>query len=389
MAKVLLVDTNFSAGPLQGELLQLGHEVHLCGGNPHDALAKAQPNYHPVNYADAHALAALADQLGIDHVVPGCNDRAYLSCAQARQHTGHARYAGVDPLDVTLIINDKLKFRQCARQLDLTSPRVYLPTEALPTTPLIVKPVDAFSGQGITMLSAPTPSEVQHAIAHAKACSATGQALVEDWVEGQLYSHSAFLTGQRIVQSHVVVEHCVAHPHAVDTSHLAPHDLPAQALARLETELQRLAQHLALGDGLLHTQFIWDGSRCWLIELTRRCPGDLYSQLIELSVGLGYVRQYLAPFVGNAVQAQPTHSEPAHVLRHTLTLPEGGVLHHLRFNEPLQIERWVPVASTGEALAPAPKGRIALLFARASSVDNLKHLAERAISRTLFTVNAP
>ncbi|HEX4842819.1 MAG TPA: ATP-grasp domain-containing protein [Limnobacter sp.] len=386
---MLLVDTNFSAGPLHAALQSQGHEVHLCGGNPQDALAKATPHHHAVNYADAQALAQLAEQLKIDHVVPGCNDRAYLSCAQAKAATGHARYQGVDTLGQTLTINDKLQFRACAQQLDLTTPRLHTASTPVPNTPVIVKPVDAFSGQGITVLREPTAARVEAALQTARACSATGQALVEDWIDGQLYSHSAFLKNQRIVQAHVVIEHCVAHPHAVDTSHLAPNNIPPTALARLEQELERLAGHLQLGDGLLHTQLMWDGTRCWLIELTRRCPGDLYSQLIELSVGQGYVAQYLAPHVHLPVQAVQNIGPTRHILRHTLTVPQATTLHHLRFEVPLQIERWVPVASTGDALDPAPKGRIGILFAQASNEDELKRLALRATSRTLFAVNAP
>ncbi|HEX4878915.1 MAG TPA: ATP-grasp domain-containing protein [Limnobacter sp.] len=386
---MLLVDTNFSAGPLHAALQAQGHDVHLCGGNPNDALAKSMPKHHAVNYANAQSLAQLAEELEIDHVVPGCNDRAYLSCAQAKAATGHPRYDGVDSLAQTLQINDKKLFRQCARQLDLSSPKLHKAKDPVPRAPVIVKPVDAFSGQGITVLREPTATRIEHALQTARACSTTGQALVEDWIEGQLYSHSAFLREQRIVQAHVVIEHCVAHPHAVDTSHLAPADIPPAALARLELELERLAQHLQLGDGLLHTQFMWDGARCWLIELTRRCPGDLYSQLIELSVGEGYVAQYLAPHLNMPVHTTPTNRPARHILRHTLTVPQATSLHHLRFEVPLQIERWVPVASTGDALGPAPKGRIAVLFAQANNHDELKHLALRAISRTLFSINTP
>ena len=45
MAKVLLVDTNFSSRPIFAELERLGHEVHVVGANPVDALAKACARY--------------------------------------------------------------------------------------------------------------------------------------------------------------------------------------------------------------------------------------------------------------------------------------------------------------------------------------------------------
>jgi hypothetical protein len=45
MAKVLLVDTNFSSLPIYHALVALGHDVHVVGNNPVDCLAKISPNY--------------------------------------------------------------------------------------------------------------------------------------------------------------------------------------------------------------------------------------------------------------------------------------------------------------------------------------------------------
>ena len=390
MARVLLVDTNFSSMPLYNALISMGHEVHVCGANPKDALAQHSPHYHAIDYADSKALANLVDTLRIDHVVPGCNDRSYLSCTQAKALTLFQRdaFAGLDSTEQSLLINDKQQFRRHAQQLGLTSPRFHGLDDATPNTPVIVKPSDSFSGQGISVIRQPTEKLIAQARALAARHSASGQTVVEDWIEGQLYSHSAFLLNQRIVQAHVVIEHCSAYPYAVDTSHLAPEDLPANALVTLTHELERLAQSLSLGDGLLHTQFVWDGQQCWLIELTRRCPGDLYSQLIELSTGPGYVGQYLAPFLGQALEPQAQQGPHRHILRHTLTTESPSTLEHVSIEVPIQIERWVPIATVGHSLQKAPKGRIAILFANANDTEGLKSLAERATTRTLFRLNA-
>ena len=51
-------------------------------------------------------------------------------------------------------------------------------------------------------------------------------------------------------------------------------------------------------DGLIHTQFISDNNTFSLIEVTRRCPGDLYSKLIQMSTGINYSELYSMPFMG-------------------------------------------------------------------------------------------
>ena len=80
MAKVLLVDTNFSSGPILNYLRNAGHTVMFAGGKPNDFLAKATPGYQQLDYSSPAALADLCTQLGIEYLVPGCNDRSYYSC---------------------------------------------------------------------------------------------------------------------------------------------------------------------------------------------------------------------------------------------------------------------------------------------------------------------
>ena len=52
MSNVLLVDTNFSSGPIYQFLREAGHNVAVIGGNPRDALAKSVENYINLDYSD-------------------------------------------------------------------------------------------------------------------------------------------------------------------------------------------------------------------------------------------------------------------------------------------------------------------------------------------------
>ena len=380
MAKVLLVDTNFSSGPILNTLRNAGHTVMFAGGKPNDFLAKATPGYQPLDYSDPAALADLCTRLGIEYLVPGCNDRSYYSSAEESETFP---IPGIDRLEATETINHKQKFRSYAQREGLSVPRVFSNDET-PACAVIVKPVDAYSGRGITVVQAGETSQLQKAIATAKAESKSGDCLVEEYVEGQLYSHSAFVVNGRVVQDFVVIEHGSANRFVVDTSHIAI-DFPPEIHTRIRREIEHLAQSLRLCDGLVHTQFLLKGDEFWLVEITRRCPGDLYSQLIELSTGYPYVASYTKGFLGQ--RAAPGPLKQHFVLRHTLTLPHEGLLQHLHFNHPVHMERWVPSAATGDHIAPSPVGRIALLFARCTSAAELQTLASHATQRRLYTFN--
>ncbi|MCQ8895745.1 hypothetical protein NQT62_04720 [Limnobacter humi] len=382
MAKVLVVDTNFSSGPILEFLRSLGHTVYCCGGNPQDYLAKNDPGYIQLDYSDAEALLALTRELHVDHLVPGCNDRSYLSCALVNAQQA---FQGIDTLEATLALSNKATFRQLALREGLSTPALHTEDAVPAHDSVIVKPVDAFSGLGITVVRAGDAAGLQQAVQQAKAVSKTGNCVIETHVQGQLHSHSAFIQQGRVVQDFVVIEHGSANPFVVDTSHLAI-DFPNTTLKQLRAEVEHMAQRLSLTDGLVHGQFLLTEQGFAWVEMTRRCPGDLYSQLIELSTAYPYAASYASPFVGLKAASMPG-GDARWILRHTLTLPKGAVMAHLDFKRPLMVTRWVPLAVSGDAIAPSPKSRIAILFAQAASSSELLDLSQAAQQRQLYDIH--
>lgn len=381
MAKVLLVDTNFSSGPIYSELLARGHEVHVVGGNPADCLAKSASHYWHQDYSDIDALSALVDEQGFDYLVPGCTDQSYASCAAVSR----GRFPGFDSAVITATLNHKARFRKVAGQLGLPVPRVHEDISSCGDGPVIIKPVDAFSGMGITVLHEVEPVAYEQAARIARAASSSGECLVEDFVEGQLYSHSAFLRGQHVVRDFLVQEDGTANPLVVDTSRVV--DDENGLLARLRWCVEKLAGALDLFDGLLHTQFISNAEDVWLIEVTRRCPGDLYSQLVELATGFPYAQSYACAFLGqDSLGVDTGQTRP--LMRHTITVQQGQTLAHVGFHRALTIERLVPLSLVGDQLKPSPKSRVAIIFCSERDGEKLGDLYRATLNRDLYSVSS-
>jgi hypothetical protein len=186
-----------------------------------------------------------------------------------------------------------------------------------------------------------------------------------------------------VIADFIVEEHGSINPFAVDTSRLV-FDLDPGLLQRVRDAINQIARDLNLASGLIHTQFISDGDRFWIIEITRRCPGDLYSLLISLSTGFNYAENYVRPFIDKPFEGRAQHRTA--VMRHTISLREEQTFGSLQFHRPINIETFVPLALAGDRIPPSPFGRIGILFARTDAGPALDALMRTTLHGELYTV---
>ncbi len=380
MDKVVLLDTNIAAAPIHQYLTGAGYEVHVAGRNPNDALAKAVPNYVNLDYSDVDATLALIERLGAKYLIPGCNDLSYETCAAI---SARRPFPGIDSVEITRILGNKQDFRRYAERTGIPAPRQIAEADVAAGRSVIVKPVDAYSGRGVTALKTPTADELTAALALAKGFSATGACLIEEFVEGQLYSHTAFLGEAGIVVDFIVEEHGSINPFTVDTSCVVP-DFDSTLLGKVRAAIEQIARDLKLTSGLIHTQFIVEGDRFWIIEITRRCPGDLYSLLISLSTGFDYAENYVRPFIDQPFKDSPRRQSA--IMRHTITVREAQTFGSLQFHRPVQIETFVQQALAGDQLAPSPFSRVGIIFVRTEPGPALAELMRATVGGELYSV---
>lgn len=387
MGKVLLVDTNLASLPIAESLEAAGHEVHTVGANPRDTLALLhRERYVQLDYSNWQVLKEHFLSEGFDALVPGCNDVSYDSCSRSAEALCLPGYASPA---VSAQLNDKSAFRGLAVRLGLPVPRVFSFQEArLHRGPVIVKPVDAFSGRGVSSLDPSNQEALEKACAHARMNSRTGQILIEEFVSGQLFSHSAFLKDQFVFQDVFVQEHCRAYPYAVDTSWV-DNRVEMSVKASIRKSIARLASDLGLRDGLLHTQFIVQRDDVWLLEVTLRCPGDLYSRLIDLTLSIGYAENYWRPFLGQPLIKTPPKCLNR-VVRHTVTSAEARPFRGIAFSAPMPVIEFYPLSRVGKALGEAPQGRAGILFLECSTEVAQAAASEALLDRSALVFrNAP
>ncbi|MCU7876052.1 MAG: hypothetical protein KZQ84_04480 [Candidatus Thiodiazotropha sp. (ex Lucinoma borealis)] len=380
MKRTLLVDTNRAAVPIYHALRDRGHEVWVVGGKPTETLAKLASNYVQLDYSDTKRLAAFVDEMAFDYLVPGCTDLSYRVCAEIN----HGRFPGIDTPSNTSAINIKSAFREVASDLELPMPRVLSPEQAAEVEAVIVKPVDSFSGRGVTVLNGATHSKLNQAFKTAREASKSGDVIIEEYITGQLFSHSAFIWSGEVVADFIVQEDCAINPFTVDVSRVVE-GFSLKILKSIREGACRLLSKLTLSNGLVHTQFIAHGNRYWIIETTRRCPGDIYSLLIEFSTGYPYAASYAAPFIGEAPHSREDCDLVERITRHTVTSKQGASLWGFQFSVPVDIRLFVPLATSGDFIEASPYGRAGIFFFRSSSDEEQKKLYRDILDGNLYS----
>ena len=293
----------------------------------------------------------------------------------------------MDCSEATEIINNKKKFKQFALSIGIPVPKeIHCQDSNGHLSPIVVKPVDAYSGRGISVLLRNDKQRLSAAISKAINFSKSSSYIVEEYVAGQLYSHSAFISNKRIEIDFIVEEHCTVNNFAVDTSCVIA-KFAKEKMQRIRSCITKLAVELNLADGLIHTQFISNDTEMWIIEVTRRCPGDLYSLLIEKTTGFPYAQAYAHPFLNGKSMPYKEKLQKKNIMRLTISQPNDGVFQSIKFSMPLKIDSFIPLCKAGAMVKASPFGKIGILFAETQTKLDLDKIKKLNIQRKLYFTN--
>ncbi|MAM94593.1 hypothetical protein [Parvibaculum sp.] len=376
--KVLLLDTGFSAAPIYDSLVESGHQVWVMGNRLGDIIArKAGDRWINRNYSKIPEVCEDIERLGIEYIVPGCTDVSLETCVQLGMKN-------LDDFSTNNILSNKKKFRSMCANLDIPAPCEISLDELPREGRYICKPVDSFSGKGISVFDGSDYEAAQNSMKLAREASQSSDALIETFVEGRLHSYSAFIEGHVPRDSFFVYEGSSINPFAVDTSYVE-YGLPESCQKTLANSIEKIARALNLRDGLVHTQFLWDGERPWIVEMSRRCPGDLYALLIEYSTGYQYAAKYASYFLGESCAA--TSSTSRYILRHTVTADHRTIYGGLQMYSSTPIKAFYPLRALGDELEGGHAGRAGVIFCELSNRQQLVEATDKFLKREAYTVS--
>lgn len=176
--------------------------------------------------------------------------------------------------------------------------------------PLIVKPADSNSSKGIVRVD--SPHALGNAVSDAIKLSRTGEAVVEEFVEGQEIGIDCFVHDDASVSVLVTKQRRKIPQEKATAQQIYGCIWPADVPDALEEEIFRVASDIAKGLGIrncpLMIQAIAQGNKLNVIEFAARFGGGESCTIIEAMTGVDIIDLSINSFLGeqSSVSVRPS-----------------------------------------------------------------------------------
>ena len=349
--------------PILRTLRENGARVTVIGKHETDPCHAYADHSLFVDYSNAENLLSACTEGNFDFIVPTCNDYSYVAAARVAEKMG---FPGFDSPETTSVLHTKNHFRRFCSEVGVPAPRIIGQLKEGGDNqldafagPVLIKPVDSFSGRGIQIVE--NMDDIGQVAKRAFGQSRRRTAVVEQFVKGALHSHTAFIADGQVVWHDYVDEFCEVYPYQVDRS-TYPSRLTPEMRRRVHACITKIVSVLSICDGLLHTQFIASENEFWIIECMRRCPGDLYGHHFQLALGQDYEAQYVAGFLGKSPRPPERPQPTAAIERSVITVDREEAFFGVSLRTGIATVLYIPLKTSGETLRAAPFDKAGIVF---------------------------
>lgn len=270
-----------------------------------------------VDFADVDAVADVAREHAVDGVLTVSADRAVPVVAAVTERLGLPSIGTAVARRMTHKIAMRRLFAEegvpqpgFAAVRDLASGRAALETVG---TPAVLKPADSGGQRGVFRID--SPGDLESSLHIALAESATGEAILEGFVDG-LELNGIVLARDGEVEV-LTLSDRLRPPgvgFGVGWIHLFPCSLFADRLEAAERAAVQAVRVLGLTNGIAFPQLIVTGDgEVGVVEVAARIPGGQMADLVRHAVGVDLVEIALRQALGETVSddvARPRFSQP-------------------------------------------------------------------------------
>ncbi len=281
MKKALLLCTSHNDLGLVKALRKLGYFILATGNKENLPGQKWVDKYIQADYSDMELILQIAKDEHIDNIVACCNDFGVYTAAYVAEKLG---LPGYDSYETTLILNNKDKFKEFAREHGIITPPAegYTDSESAKREimnmklPVIVKPVDCSAGNGISVVE--NYDQAGEAVELSFRKSRASRIVIEPFLKGSQHGFCTYLLNGKVSAVCTNDEYSIINPYRVEIDTFPATDHEKYCAVIIE-QIEKIAGILNLKDGIFHLQYMVCDGKPWILEVMRRTIGNMYHVL--------------------------------------------------------------------------------------------------------------
>lgn len=291
MKTLLLCSTHNDLGLIRA-LKKIGAEIVITGNIENLPGQKFADKYIKADYSKKDLILSIAEEEKIDTICPCCNDYGVYTAtyvAEKLNLPGHDSYENI------LQLHNKDKFKELAEKLNLLTPKAKQFDDIQAAEkflsgidyPVIVKPVDASAGNGVFKIDTGGGGEIHKLLKDTFEKSRSKKIVAEKFLSGSRHGLCTYLINQKVVAVCSNNEYSFINPYRVEIDTF-PSVSSEDTVSFLVQEIETVAKHLRLKDGIFHLQYIMHNGKPYIIEVMRRVLGNMYSVPANMLCGFDW-----------------------------------------------------------------------------------------------------
>jgi len=322
MKNTLILNNTHSETEFIDTLKKYYRKIYTIGkGEPFNIDAKIK--HIKCNYRDYKKIKLLQKKYKISDTFPGANDYTLFSLA-------HLKSKIIDNLSIIKIIHNKELFRNFTKSIKIYSLKILKKKKLKKIIfPLLAKPKLGHGGKGIVKIE--DFKSLKLLIKNIQ----NKKYIIEEFVEGSNHGIFTLIKNQKIIFIFFDTEQRFLNPYTVSST-ISSCNISFNVKIKIKKNLSKIIKKLKLKDGIFHCQIIYNKYKkaFYLIEATRRLPGDNYLKFIRYSTGASIEDYILKLFLKKKIKIELKKS--SYILRKVLMSTSNGYFHRVKISKKIK-----------------------------------------------------
>lgn len=290
---------------------------------------KANIKHINCDYKDYKRIKLIQKKYNISDTFPGANDYTLFSLA-------HLKSKIIDDLSIIKIIHNKELFRDFVKSIKIYTLNILEKKKNFNKIvfPLLAKPKLGHGGKGIVKIE--DHKSLKLFIKNiSNNMNIRNKYIIEEFVEGSNHGIFTLVKNLKIIFIFFDTEQRFLNPYTVSST-ISICNISSDVKLKIKKNLSKLIKKLKLKDGIFHCQIIFNKYKkaFYLIEATRRLPGDNYLKFIKYSTGASIEDYILKLFLKKKIKVKLKKNN--YILRKVLMSSNNGYFHRVNISKKIK-----------------------------------------------------